>query len=683
MTKKVNILLVDDRPEGIVTLEAVLRDSEYNLVVAHSGREALAHVLNLDFAVILMDVQMPDMDGFETAALIKQRERSKNIPIIFLTANNRTEQNIFKGYESGGVDYIFKPFDPHILKSKVSVFVDLHKKNKLLLEQAEYLRRLERRERFRTLNELELESRRRYQNLADAVPQIVFRANSSGSIEYINQFWSKYTGRSLANSVGDGWRSSIHDDDLPTIDEKWKDARKNTKGFECECRFKQSPSEEHRWHMLRVTPEFDSSAELACWIGVAADIHDQKLIQEELMQAKRMAETANETKSRFLANMSHEIRTPLGVTLGFAELLADPKMSSEERKEAIAVIRRNGAQLSKIIDEILDLSKVEAGKLELQLSEISVVDLLNGVKTFMSLPAREKGLDLQFIVDGSIPTRITTSSGRLQQILVNLIGNGIKFSHQGELKVTISHLAETKDSPSYLLFSIKDSGPGLTEEQIKNLFQPFTQADTSMTRQYGGTGLGLALSRRLARALGGDITVDPSLPGHGCDFKITVQTGPLDNIPFTDSLDKVEAVSEPNENKDAPILEGLRVLLVEDSEDNQVIVSRFLMMEGAKVDLANNGIEGIDKAMKGNHDIVLMDIQMPKLDGYGAISQLRSRGFNKPIIALTAHGMIEDRRRCLEIGSNDHLTKPINRTHLIKRVKQLAQPTHSADQLTQ
>lgn len=671
MIEKVNILVVDDRPEGIVTIEAVLTNPEYNLVVANSGREALAHVLNQDFAVILMDVQMPDMDGFETAKLIKQREKSKNIPIIFLTAINKTDRYVTRGYELGGVDYIFKPFDSYILKYKVAVFVELYQKNKLLLEQTEALREMERRERIRTLNELEMEGRRRYQNLADAVPQIVFRADDMGGIEYLNQFWYKYSGRALADSIGEGWRSSVHPKDLPDLDKKWFEAQKFQSGFECECRFRHGQTGEYRWHLLRVIPEFNISADLSSWIGVATDMHDQKLVQQELILAKKMAEAANETKSRFLANMSHEIRTPLGAILGFSELLSEPDMSPKERQESIAVIRRNGEQLSKIIDEILDLSKVEAGKLELQLTDVSVVDLLNGVKTFMSMPAKEKGLHLKFFIKGKIPAKIMTSAGRLQQILINVIGNGIKFSNEGDLVVTVSYDEPTSDTPSLLRFSVKDNGPGLSAAQIQNLFQPFTQVDTSMTRKYGGTGLGLALSRKLARALGGDISVAESAPKEGCDFQITVATGDLKNVSWIDALDRIESFEV--DGKRTAVLTGIKVLLVEDSEDNQVIVSRFLTMEGAQVELANNGLEGVEKALGGSHDIVLMDIQMPKLDGYGAISQLRNKGFKKPIIALTAHGMIEDRKRCLEIGSDDHLTKPINRMNLVKRVRQLSQ----------
>lgn len=673
--KKVNVLLVDDRPDGLVTLGAVLDHPEYNLVKAQSGREALAHLLEKDFAVILMDVQMPDMDGFETATIIKQREKSKNIPIIFMTANSKADHYVSIGYSVGAVDYVLKPFDPYVLKSKVGVFVDLYKKNILIREQAEALREGERREQMRVLRELENEGRRRYQNLADAIPQVVFRAKPDGAIEYFNQFWQRYTGYSQEQSVGFEWKKAIHPGDLEVIGECWETNQKNQAGFECESRIQQGSTGNYRWHLLRVVPEFGNLGELISWIGVATDIHDHKLTQQELLHAKRMADAASETKSNFLANMSHEIRTPLGIILGFSELLNDSTASPAEKLDAISVIRRNGEQLSKIIDEILDLSKVEAGKMDFEKADVSVVELVNGVKAFMTLPAKEKGLSLNFGVDGNIPSRISTSATRVQQILINLIGNGIKFSPRGKIDVSISY---HKNSKSLLRFSVKDSGPGLTQAQIENLFQPFTQVDTSMTRKHGGTGLGLALSRKLARALGGDISVSESLPGEGCDFVFTLETGSLAGVAWVDSLEVAKPMPSMPLSKENNKLQGIKILLVEDSIDNQVLVSRFLSMAGAKVELANNGVEGVQKALSGHHDIVLMDIQMPELDGYGAISQLRGKGFKTPIIALTAHGMVEDRIRCLEMGSNDHLTKPINRQSLIERVqKQVFNPTSS------
>ncbi|MEK6772788.1 MAG: response regulator [Bdellovibrionota bacterium] len=669
MSDKVDILLVDDRPEGLVTLEATLNQEDYNLIKANSGREALAKVLTHDFAVILMDVQMPEMDGFETATVIKQRDRSKNIPIIFITAINKTDQYVSAGYAVGAVDYIFKPFDPHILKSKVAVFADLFRKTRLLTIQSETLREIEKRERIRTLKDLESEGRRRYQNLADAIPQIICRTNKKGEIEYYNQFWNLYTGLSLEESTGDGWKKVIHQDELAAVERKWTQAFIDQIGFDLEVQLRRQDGV-YRWHNLRVVPEFTHLSELYCWIGTASDIHDQKIVQQELLRAKKLADAGSEAKSRFLANMSHEIRTPLGAILGFSELLINPKISSEERNEFISTIRRNGDQLSRIIDEILDLSKVEAGRLEVERCDVSIIDVLNDVRTLMSFSTKEKGLDLEFNIIGKIPERIQTDAGRLQQVLINIIGNAIKFSAKGKIEINISV------QENHFIVAVKDTGPGLAATQIENLFQPFTQGDPSITRKHGGTGLGLALSRKLARALGGDIRVKPSLPGEGSVFIISVATGPLEGVELTDSLTVKPKHLNDFKKQHHNILKGIKVLLVEDSADNQILVTRFLDIAGANVDLANNGLEGVKKAMEGNHDIVLMDIQMPELDGYGAISRLRQSGFKKPIIALSAYGMIEERRYSLQIGSNDHLTKPINRTALIERVADLASQSH-------
>lgn len=672
MSEKVSLLLVDDRPEGLVTLGAVLDHPDYTLVKAGSGAEALAQVLAHDFAVILMDVQMPEMDGFETASIIKQRERSRNIPIIFLTAINKDDHFVSTGYSVGAVDYMFKPFDPHILKSKVAVFVDLYRKTRLLQNQAEVIREIEARERIRTLQELESEGRRRYQNLADAIPQIVFRANAAGEVEYFNQFWHLYTGFAPRGGIEAPWREAVHPEDLALIDEKWGEAAQSLMGFECECRLRHGRTNEDRWHLLRVVPEFNNASALLCWIGVASDIHDQKMVLAELQRAKAMAEAANETKSRFLANMSHEIRTPLGAILGFSEILGGPETTSSERLEAIATIRRNGEQLSKIINDILDLSKVEAGKLEIECGRVSLLEVIGDVRAIQTVAAAAKGLQLSFEVVGEIPVEIETDATRFRQILINVIGNAVKFSPQGVVAVTLQFVPATDDWSSSLRIIVADSGPGLTAEQIDDLFQPFTQVDTSMTRRYGGTGLGLAISRKLARALGGDIRVRASRPGEGCRFEISVATGDVTGVRRTSVLGATAPPVVESSAAAGKVLENVEILLVEDSVDNQVLISRFLSAAGATVEIANNGREGVEKAMGSRHDIVLMDIQMPELDGYDAIALLRRSGFKTPIVALTAHSMIEERQRCLQLGSNEHLTKPINRKALIECVRTLA-----------
>lgn len=662
---RIKILLVDDREENLLSLESVLDDSQYHLIKAKSGQEALAQVFKNDFAVILMDVKMPDMDGFETTAIIKQRDKSRSIPIIFMTADSIDEKNISAGYSVGAVDYVLKPFDPYILKSKVHVFADLYKKNRQLQKQTDMLKEIEARERFRILRDLESESKRRYQNLADALPQIIFRTNSNGDLEYMNQHWTKYTGKAVQDSLGDQWQSLIFPDDLPIIFKNWDKAIETKKGFHQELRLCQNDGV-YRWHIMRVVPEYDSALNLQSWIGSVNDIHDQKLAQEELIHSKIQAEVANQTKSNFLANMSHEIRTPLGVILGYSEILIDSKMSQIDKQNAFRAIKQNGSQLSKIIDEILDLSKVEAGKMIFEENEFSLVNFLGCLKSFFTLSAKNKGLNLNFKTTNSIPEKITASQSRIHQIMVNLVGNAIKFSNSGDITVTCEYF-DSRGKP-YIRFSVKDCGPGLSSDQIKNLFQPFTQADTSITRKHGGTGLGLALSRKLAHGMNGEITILESKTGEGCNFELSL---PIKIKKETKFVDRIE--SEQNEvslSETSPhSLKGIKVLLVEDSIDNQELFTLFLTAAGAQVEIANNGLEGVKKAQTGEHDVVLMDIQMPELDGYESIAQLRTQEYAKPIIALTAHGMVEDRQRCFALGADGHLTKPIDRLTLINKVR--------------
>jgi CheY-like chemotaxis protein len=377
-----------------------------------------------------------------------------------------------------------------------------------------------------------------------------------------------------------------------------------------------------------------------------------------------------EEKKRFLTNMSHEIRTPLGIILGFSELLFEDKVSLEDRGATISAIRRNGELLSKIIDEILEISKFDAGRVNFEIGTVSVSQLMGEVKEALSLSAKEKNIELNFNVVGKIPSSIQSNSSRLQQILINVIGNAIKFSPAGTVNVSVSFERAQGNQPHFLKVNVKDSGPGLSNEQVQNLFQPFTQVDNSMTRKFGGAGLGLALSKKIAHGLGGDLYVQESRLGQGCNFALKINAGFGHDLRFVDFLETQKPVHKKVDGSQE--LPGVRVLLVEDFLDNQVLVSRFLSMEGAKVDVANNGLEGVEKAMKGEYDIVLMDIQMPELDGFGAFKKLRQLGFEKPIVALTAHGMIEDREKCLQIGFSEHLTKPVKRLTLIKQVKQFS-----------
>lgn len=670
---KVDILIVDDREDGLIALEATLSDQSYNIVKADSGYAALETLDSHDFAVILLDVQMPGIDGFETAEAIKAHPRHKHTPIVFVTAINKDESYVYRGYEYGAVDYVFKPFDPEIIKSKVAVFVDLYRKDRQLREQNTLIQESERRERYLRLAELEVESLKRYRNLADSIPHAVWRARSDGTMDYFNRVWCDFTGLSLEQSVGIGWESAFEGEDLRNFLKTWIHAMTHSTEFQAECRIKQSNGD-YRWHWVRGMPERRLNGDIVAWLGTCTDIHERKLIEDKLVEARVEADAANRAKTHFLANMSHEIRTPLNSIMGFAELMQLGNMTESDFDKSLSTIRRNGHQLIKIIDEILDISKVEAGRLEVEQTQADLHSIISEVHALMEIQAKEKNLTLEFSCIGKVPEKIQTDPLRLRQILVNIVGNAIKFTTAGSVKAEVEWKKNVNQDSGRITIAVTDSGVGIDPDQANRLFQPFQQVDSSTTRKFGGTGLGLALSRRLARALDGDVYLRESNEGQGSTFVVEVATPLLEESGwFTKIRDINETLAQQHKFNDSskktkPILENVRVLVVDDAMDNRTLLSRFLIAAGALVETAVNGQEGIDKAMSDDFAVVLMDIQMPQVDGYEATAQLRSNGYKRPIIALTAHALKEERDKSLRAGCDDHLTKPIDKSTLISQV---------------
>lgn len=667
-TPPVDILIVDDRLDGLIALEAVLTLPNVNLVRAQSGKEALDLLARYEFAVILLDVQMPVMDGFETARNIRLNDQYKYTPIIFVTAINKDDSHIYRGYEVGAVDYIFKPFEPQILRSKVSIFVDLFLKSRQLQDQNVMIRESERQTRYLQLAQLEMETLKRYRNLADAVPNMIWKSKVDGTLDYFNKVWTDYTGLSPEQSVGSGWQEAIYPPDLRGFLKAWMDSMNTGEPFQIECRIRRYDGE-MRWHWVRAVPELNTLDKVVAWIGTCTDIHDRKLAEKELLEAKTMAVSANLAKTQFLANMSHEIRTPLSAILGFAELLLNPDLNYEERVQSINTICRSGEQLLKLIDEILDISKVEAGHLDIEEIEVDLASLLNDLKTLLGIKAQAKGIGLDFILNRPLPKRVKTDPTRLRQILLNMISNAIKFTQRGSVKLEIEWHEQDKN----LRFRVRDTGVGISQEQAEKLFQPFVQVDSSTTRRFGGTGLGLALSRKLAQALGGNVYLENSKAGIGSVFVIDLLTQPIEGTAYLQKIEDIlRTEQKPIVNEEVESLEGIKVLLVEDAPINQILIGRFLTGAGAQVDFADNGVEGVKKAMSGDYGVVLMDIQMPEMDGYEATTTLRKQGYKRPIIALTAHALKEDRDRCLQVGCSDHLTKPIDRKKLISQISHLS-----------
>jgi PAS domain S-box-containing protein len=379
----------------------------------------------------------------------------------------------------------------------------------------------------------------------------------------------------------------------------------------------------------------------------------------DLHAATHAAEQANQSKSRFLANMSHEIRTPMAAILGYAELLEEQNLDPGERSEYLATIRRNGQALLELINDVLDLSRIEAGRLIIGHSACNPRAMVDDIVALFHPMAADKQLRLTADPDESLPAQIETDPARLRQILVNLVANAVKFTERGEVRIAAGLGGRHADN-AQLWFRVIDTGIGIAADQLELIFQPFTQIDDSSTRRHGGSGLGLSISRRLAELLGGSLQVESEV-GAGSTFTLWIEAG----------LPAPSAKSGPASaaSKPASVLQG-RVLVVDDARDVLHLVRRMLERAGLEVDVAENGDTGCRRVLLPEpgrpYDLVLMDVQMPDLDGFAATARLRQGGWNGPIVALTAYAMAGDRERCLAAGFNDYLSKPVDRTRLLE-----------------
>jgi len=670
----VKILAVDDREENLITIQAILDDLDVSIITASSGNEALSLCLKHSFALILMDVQMPEMDGFETAELLRGSAKTKHIPIIFVTAINKEKKHIFHGYNTGAVDYLFKPIEPEVLLSKVRVFVDLFEQ-KLALQ--------------------------------------------------------KLTGK------------------------------------------------------------------------LEKTISELILSKKQLKHKTELAIQASKTKSEFLANMSHEIRTPLNGIIGMSDLILMEK-SSETVKNHSKDIKLSGESLLEIINEILDISKIEANKLELEEVEFDIRLVINNMIRTISSKSYEKGIDLICDIDRNIPYKMVGDPVRIRQIIFNVLGNAIKFTENGEVGLELK-LNNKNDKIASIDFRVYDTGIGIPEDKIETIFKPFQQADGSTTRKFGGTGLGLAISLKLIEKMGSQISV-VSKVGKGSEFTFTIE------LPFTEeftpsglveienfegnnnvlivesnsSVNKVLSkhlreigfrTSSVNKGKralelfrnsieennpynilmidyDLEIMNGLEVielikqeypekqhpkflimsnsdwvnmnlhkkekniyvirkplldemlikklnkmldttnytrkkevfkepiitynaniLLAEDNPINSRLAVALFNRKGWNVDVAENGEIAYKMYVEKDYDVVFMDVQMPIMDGFQSTKLIREFEQNTqkhtPIIAMTAHAMMGYKEKCIAGGMDDFITKPFKTTNLYKMVEKI------------
>jgi PAS domain S-box-containing protein len=652
----INILLVDDQPQNLLSLEAVLMKENYNFIRAYSGEEALRCILRDEFALIVLDVEMPGMDGFETAKLIKLREKSKSIPIIFITAKSREIEHLFTGYSVGAIDYMVKPFITQLLKSKIDGFVSMYVINKKLQIQTELLhqRSLELEKTNKTLMHTTIELIRteaRARIIGETSIDTMVTFNNKGVILDINPAAMKMFGYKEDELVGQSIIKLI-----PTIAEETKDVFRIREHFRTEKLSDVMPMRKDGglfYAEIQLGEAIIEANEIfACTIS---DITERKIAEQEMMQAKEEAELAARVKTEFLAMMSHEIRTPMNGIIGMTDLLIDSGLNKEQQEYA-EIVRKSSDALLSVINDILDFSKIESGKMVMEQEPLELKSLIDETFDLFTAKTRERELTMEFHIDEELPAYIIGDITRLRQILINLVGNAVKFTESGGIYVLVNKLAHQGDFLE-IEFIIKDTGIGISPQQIMHLFKPFSQLDSSMTRKYGGTGLGLAICKTLVELMGGSIRTEENVE-IGATFVFTIQTKPFY---FSEAKPKMSiAIKEMS----APVSEtaALKIILAEDHEVNQKLLLRILQKLGHSVDLAENGIEVLELLKKKQVDLILMDLQMPRMDGFETAKAIMDNVPERQrptIIAVTASTSEKDIAQCFALGMAGFISKPI------------------------
>ena len=719
--EKINILLVDDSPTNLLALESILRAPDRNLIRASCGEEALRYLLDNEAALVLLDVYMPGIDGLETAELIRGREKSRDIPIIFLTANSTGVRHLSRGYSLGAVDYIVKPVEPEILRSKVAVFVELFKKTREIKRQAQLLheKNLELENanlaRLNMLIDLGHElaaehdpeqvlakfcrSSRRIVGAEEAavcvldagatsvrhffhcskhketvsvsvIPAIVQRALDRVIVEQRALRLSEADESMLADEIDyDSMQSFLG---APILSASglsgWFYLLNKTDAddfSEADERLAATLTTQVSvaYENARLYAETEShAAELRSEMAVRKQAEEERaqlLVREQAARAE--AELANRTKDEFLATLSHELRTPLSAILGWSHILKNNKLGKADLARGLETIERNARVQSQLIDDLLDVSRIISGKIRI---EPRAVDLAVVIEAAIdSVRPTFDAKEIQFETDVEArDCKVLGDANRLQQIFWNLFSNAVKFTpERGKVRVQV------REQDFGVKVSVIDTGVGITPEFLPYIFDRFSQADGSTTRVHGGLGLGLAIVRHLVELHHGSVEVESEGEDRGATFTVMLPIAAT-----TRAADNEFLLAENVPPASAKIFDGVRILVVDDEADSRDLISTLLTRCGSEVRCSESAAEAIRAFAEWSPDLLLSDIGMPNEDGYSLIKKVRKlrskRAKQIPAIALTAYATDEDRSLALAAGFQVHLAKPVEPKSLLTSI---------------
>ncbi|MET7258453.1 response regulator [Dyadobacter jiangsuensis] len=627
------ILLLDDREENLISLKAILNRDDIEIYATTSTNEALRIVWENEIAVALVDVQMPGMDGFEFAETLYSNPKTREILIVFVTAISKETTYAVRGLKTGAIDYLYKPLDPYITNAKVDSLIKLARSQREIREKNKLLEN--------------------YATIVLNSPDIIATVEpDTGSILSINPSVETILGVAPASLI----RTSMLDLLVDPLKSGLREVlvKRSFVGGETivvEDRF-YGRLRQPVWLELRIMYK-----NRLLFVNLH-DVEKRKAHELALIDAQAQAEKARKTKESFLANMSHEIRTPLNGIIGLGNLLSATELS-DSQEELVNMLRQSSGSLLNILNDILDISKIDEGKFSIIPTSTDLRVLGKQIIDLMQFKADEKKLELRLEIGSRIPECVTVDGMRLNQILLNLIGNALKFTEKGNVTVKMEHLAETP-AGHRIRFAVEDTGIGMSDEHLSNIFSEYGQASENTSHQYGGTGLGLTISQKLVRLMGSELEVNSRFH-HGSQFFFT--------LIVPDANEKSGNGKPVVSFQNLPSFDGKKVLVAEDNPINALLLKKYLKAWQLNAVVVGNGKEAVDQLREELFDLIIMDTRMPEMDGFQAARVAREElHITTPILSLSATVLPEEVSQALEAGMNDTLSKPFEPEKLHQKI---------------